>query len=70
MEDCWIIIIFDNIHLFCQDTDSDVDTVILEVPSSSSPRACEVPELERTESTFVSSTHSISVCLSVVCTLI
>ncbi|RXN14649.1 CMP-N-acetylneuraminate-beta-galactosamide-alpha-2,3-sialyltransferase 4 [Labeo rohita] len=37
------------------DTDSDADTVILEVPSSSvSPRACDIPELKRTDSTFIS----------------
>lgn len=41
--------------MFVQDTDSDADTVILEVPSSSvSPRACDIPELKRTDSTFVS----------------
>ncbi|RXN38006.1 protein FAM171A1 isoform X1 [Labeo rohita] len=40
-----------------KDTYSDADTVILEVPSSSvSPRACDIPELKRTDSTFLTKT--------------
>ncbi|XP_042607821.1 uncharacterized protein LOC122142189 [Cyprinus carpio] len=36
------------------DTESDTDTVILELPSSSvSPRACDIPELKRTDSVFL-----------------
>ncbi|KAF5886695.1 protein FAM, partial [Clarias magur] len=39
------------------DTDSDADTIILERTSSSaSPRACDVPELKRTDSVFLTKT--------------
>ncbi len=57
--------IFDDIYLFVQDTDSDADTVILELPSSSvSPTACDIPGLKRTDSVFVSFSHScVCVCV-------
>lgn len=50
--------IFDYIYLFVQDTESDTDTVILELPSFSvSQRACDIPELKRTDTVFVSFSH-------------
>ncbi|XP_039544399.1 uncharacterized protein LOC120490938 isoform X1 [Pimephales promelas] len=47
------------------DTDSDVDTLITDLPSSSeSPRACDIPELKRTDSVFVTKKSLNTSCTS------